>query len=123
MKCLDYRRVLLAGTGETQEMRDHRLECVFCTDLHKEHAAFEDQLREALEVPVPAALADRLVTAVPDSGHAAAFNRWIKARSSKDSTAWSCSLPTLSISSMMLGQSGASSLARSPAACRRNRSA
>lgn len=56
MKCLDYRRVLLGGTGETQEMRDHRLECVFCTDLHKEHAAFEDELRKALEAPVPAAL-------------------------------------------------------------------
>ena len=72
MKCLDYRRVLLGGTGETQEMRDHRLECVFCTDLHKEHAAFEDELRKALEAPVPAALADRLAAAVPDSGRAAA---------------------------------------------------
>jgi hypothetical protein len=72
MKCLDYRRFLLAGTGETGAMRDHRLECVFCADLHKEHTAFEGELRNALEVPVPAALADRLVAAVPDSGRAAA---------------------------------------------------
>ena len=33
MKCLDYRRLLLPGTGETEAMRAHRLECVFCTDL------------------------------------------------------------------------------------------
>ena len=67
MKCLDYRRVLLSGTGETEAMRTHRLECVFCADLHKEHAVFEDQLRGALEVAVPAGLGDRLVEAVPDS--------------------------------------------------------
>jgi hypothetical protein len=72
MKCLDYRRVLLSGTGESETMRGHRLECVFCSDLHKEHAAFEDELRRALEVPVPAGLGERLVEAVPESGLAVA---------------------------------------------------
>ena len=72
MKCLDYRRLLLPGAGETEAMRAHRMECVFCTDLEKEHAAFERQLRGGLEIPVPAGLAERLLAAVPDSGRAAA---------------------------------------------------
>ena len=73
MKCLDYRRGLLSGVGVSEAMRTHRLACVFCADLHKEHAAFEDQLRGALEVPVPAGLAHRLVEAVPESDRAAAL--------------------------------------------------
>ena len=71
MKCLDYRRLLLPGAGETEAMRAHRMECVFCTDLEKEHAAFERQLRGGLEIPVPAGLAERLLAAVPDSGRPA----------------------------------------------------
>ena len=47
MKCLDYRRVLLSGSGETQAMRDHRMECVFCSGMHEEHAALEEQIRRA----------------------------------------------------------------------------
>ena len=72
MKCLDYRRVLLSGTGETEAMCKHRLECVFCADLYKEHAAFEDQLRGALEVPVPTGLGNRLVETVPVADRAVA---------------------------------------------------
>ena len=68
MNCLDYRRILLSGTGETEAMRMHRLACVSCADLNREHAAFEGELRRALEVPVPAGLADRLAEAVPYSG-------------------------------------------------------
>ena len=70
MKCLDYRRVLLSGIGESDAMRAHRLECVSCAELLKEHAAFEDQLRGALEVPVAAGLADRILETVPASGDA-----------------------------------------------------
>ena len=68
MKCLDYRRLLLPGTGETEAMRAHRMECVFCTDLEKEHAAFERQLRGGLEIPLPEGLAERLLGALPGSG-------------------------------------------------------
>lgn len=66
MKCLEYRRLLVPGTGETEAMRAHRLECVFCTDLEKEHSAFEQQLRDGLEVPVPSGFATRLLESLPD---------------------------------------------------------
>ena len=53
------------------------------------------------------------------SGHASHLRSWISACTKLDRTAASWLLPTLSISSMMLAQSGAS-LVRSPAACWRN---
>ena len=68
MKCLDYRRVLLSGSGETQSMRDHRMECVFCSGMHEEHAAFEAEMGRALRVPIPEGLEDRLLASVQDSG-------------------------------------------------------
>ena len=61
MNCLDYRRALLTGEGETEAMRVHRLGCVFCADLFSEQAAFDGELQRALEVPVPAEFAGRLV--------------------------------------------------------------
>ena len=70
MNCLDYRRVLLLGAGENEAMREHRLACGACADLHKEHVAFEARLRGALEVPIPDGLANRLLEAVPASGDA-----------------------------------------------------
>ena len=72
MNCLDYRRVLLSGTGEMEAMQTHRLQCVLCSELYREHAAFEGELRRALEVPVPAGLSDRFAGAVPESGRAVA---------------------------------------------------
>ncbi|MGQ0509626.1 MAG: DUF3379 family protein [Betaproteobacteria bacterium] len=60
MNCLDYRRLLLAGDGESGPMRLHRVECVSCTETHREHAAFEAELRSALEVPIPEGLEERL---------------------------------------------------------------
>ncbi len=79
MNCLDYRRVLLSGTGETEAMRDHRLECAPCADLRGEHAAFEEELRAVLEVPVPAGLGDRLLESMARAGDAAA-PRWDRRR-------------------------------------------
>ena len=61
MNCLDYRRELLTGDDETGAMRVHRLGCVFCADLFKDRAAFDGELRRAMEVPVPADFAGRLV--------------------------------------------------------------
>jgi hypothetical protein len=60
MNCLDYRRTLLSGTGETEDMRAHRIGCAPCTETHKEHLAFEAELRRAMEVPVPQGIAERL---------------------------------------------------------------
>lgn len=60
MNCLDYRRQLLAGTGETDAMRVHRLGCAGCAAERTEHGAFEGALRGALEVPVPQGFAERM---------------------------------------------------------------
>ncbi|MGQ0543955.1 MAG: hypothetical protein ACT4P3_01295, partial [Betaproteobacteria bacterium] len=63
MNCLDYRRVLLAGEGESAEMMAHRLQCQACLQLEREHAAFERELKAGLEVPVPEAFEARLARA------------------------------------------------------------
>ncbi len=63
MNCLDYRRQLLTGAGETDAMRVHRLQCAGCAAEWQEHAAFEDALRDALLVPAPQGFADRMATA------------------------------------------------------------
>lgn len=60
MNCLDYRRALLAGEGESADMRVHRLQCVACGELFRDQVAFEGALRDALEVPVPAGFEGRL---------------------------------------------------------------
>lgn len=60
MNCLDYRRVLLAGEGESEAMRLHRLGCPACAETHRDHFAFEAELRAAMEVPVPDGLEARL---------------------------------------------------------------
>ncbi len=64
MNCLDYRRGLLAGTGETDAMREHRLGCGACSEHRLDHQAFEGRLREAFAVPVPPGFEDRLLDAV-----------------------------------------------------------
>jgi hypothetical protein len=68
MNCLEFRRILLAGAGETETMREHRAHCAPCTELLKEHAAFEGGLRGALEVPVPQRFSDRLLETLPVAG-------------------------------------------------------
>jgi hypothetical protein len=63
MNCLDYRRQLLAGTGESDTMRVHRLQCAGCAAEWTEQGAFEGALREALAVPVPRGFAERMAQA------------------------------------------------------------
>jgi len=63
MNCLDYRRRLLAGTGESDAMRVHRLQCAGCAGEWREQGAFEEALGEALRVPVPDGLAERMAFA------------------------------------------------------------
>ncbi len=80
MNCLDYRRVLLAGEGETEAMRTHRLTCPACAETHRDHFAFEAELRAAMEVPVPEGLEARLArrgAAPADPGR----RRWLAAAS------------------------------------------
>lgn len=80
MNCLDYRRVLLAGEGETEAMRLHRLGCPACAETHHDHFAFEAELRAAMEVPVPEDLESRLARhgAAPANP---ARRRWLAAAS------------------------------------------
>lgn len=80
MNCLDYRRILLSGEGETEAMRTHRLVCAACAETHREHLAFEAELRAAMEVPVPDGLEARLARhgAAPASP---ARRRWLAAAS------------------------------------------
>ena len=63
MNCLDYRRALLGGTGESDAMRVHRLQCAPCAAEWAEHCAFEVALREALQVAVPVGFAARMAQA------------------------------------------------------------
>jgi hypothetical protein len=63
MNCLDYRRTLLAGDGESSEMKDHRLQCVACAESFSDHLAFESALRQGLEVAVPQGFEGRLLQA------------------------------------------------------------
>ena len=60
MNCLDYRRQLLAGEGESDAMRVHRLQCAGCAGEWREHGDFEAALREGLEVAVPQGFAGRM---------------------------------------------------------------
>lgn len=63
MNCLEYRRLLLAGDGESAAMRSHRLRCGACAELARDQEDFEARLRRGLEVPLPAGLEDRLAAA------------------------------------------------------------
>jgi hypothetical protein len=56
VNCLDYRRTLLAGECESAPMKAHRVRCAACAGLAREHEALEQELRRALEVPVPPGL-------------------------------------------------------------------
>jgi len=72
MKCLDYRRGLLSGSGESEAMRGHRKECALCAGMREEHVAFEAQMRSALEIAVPEGFAERLLESAPQAGLEAA---------------------------------------------------
>jgi hypothetical protein len=63
VNCLDYRRQLLAGTGESDVMRVHRMQCAGCAAEWAEHTAFEEALGEALRVSVPQGFVERMVGA------------------------------------------------------------
>jgi hypothetical protein len=60
MNCLDYRRQLLAGEGETDAMRVHRLQCAGCAAEWREHGTFEEALRDGFAVAVPQGFAESM---------------------------------------------------------------
>jgi len=63
MNCLDHRRSLLAGEGESGDMQAHRLQCLTCAESYGDHVAFESELRQGLEVAVPQGFEGRLLQA------------------------------------------------------------
>lgn len=64
MNCLDYRRALGADPRhEAAEMTTHRRECAACAQAQARALGQELELRRALDVPVPAGLADRILLA------------------------------------------------------------
>jgi len=79
MNCLGYRRELLAEGRESEPMRLHRLGCDACAELQREQAAFEGELRRALEVPVPEGLAERLSQGARSGAPRAARRRLLAA--------------------------------------------
>lgn len=61
MDCLEYRRRMTEAPGEADAtMRRHRLACATCAAWSVEAGAFEARLKEALNVPVPEGLAERV---------------------------------------------------------------
>jgi len=79
MNCLDYRRELLAEGRESEPMRLHRLGCGACAELQREQAAFEGELRRALEVPVPEGFVERLSQGARSGAPRAARRRLLAA--------------------------------------------
>jgi hypothetical protein len=63
MNCLDYRRQLLGAAAESDAMRVHRLQCAACAAEWTQHGAFEDALRDALQIAVPEGFVERMARA------------------------------------------------------------
>jgi hypothetical protein len=61
MNCLDYRRRLGSEPREDAPMREHRSACPRCAEHFQRSQAFEQSLREALQVTVPEDLAEAIL--------------------------------------------------------------
>jgi len=62
MNCLEFRRMLAVQPRQLDaDARAHREECPRCAQAMQQAMAFESLLDRALEVPVPAALADQVL--------------------------------------------------------------
>jgi hypothetical protein len=74
MNCLDFRRLVLVdprGLGE--EARAHATECAACRETLQRQREADDKLFDAMQVPVPDGLADRMLVA---RGHRPARRQW-----------------------------------------------
>ncbi len=64
MNCLEFRRRLGSEPASTLgSFVAHREECPRCASAHRVAGEFEDRIRGALRIPVPANLADRVILA------------------------------------------------------------
>jgi hypothetical protein len=62
MNCFEFRRLILASPREkTRGQEEHMAQCNSCANLAREMENFESQLEEAALVPVPDALAERVL--------------------------------------------------------------
>lgn len=62
MNCFEFRRLILANPREkTREQEQHMAQCASCVNLAKEMESFDAQIQEAALVPVPEALAERVL--------------------------------------------------------------
>src|SRR5688572_10822577 len=63
MNCLETRRVLLADPRRrtTSEVRAHLAACVLCSGVAAGLSELDDRIAEAASLPIPAALADRVL--------------------------------------------------------------
>lgn len=62
MNCFEFRRLMLADPRQWPEaMQQHRERCANCARLAKQMEGFETAIHEAATVPVPEALADRIL--------------------------------------------------------------
>ena len=63
MNCIEFRRLLLADPlARTQEQGEHLAECAMCTAFTREARNFEARLHDAIDVPAPQALAERILS-------------------------------------------------------------
>ena len=64
MNCIDFRRLVLVDPrGLPEEAREHALECVACRETLEKQREADDRLFDAIQVPVPDGLADRILVA------------------------------------------------------------
>jgi hypothetical protein len=62
MNCFEFRRLILASPREkTREQEEHMVQCASCANLTRELENFESRIQEAALVPVPEALAERVL--------------------------------------------------------------
>jgi len=62
MNCLDFRRLVLVDPrGLSEDARAHALECVACRETLEKQREADDRLFDAMQVPVPDGLADRIL--------------------------------------------------------------
>jgi hypothetical protein len=74
MNCLEFRRLALEDPRrDDPELREHQDGCPQCAAFHSELHAMEAEVREALRVPVPEGLAERVL--LRRRGRSA---RWVK---------------------------------------------
>jgi len=80
MNCIEYRRLLLADPRAcTSEQEAHVAECAACAAFTRDARGFESDLRDAMSVAAPTALAERILSR--RKGHAPALRLWAIAAS------------------------------------------